>query len=163
MARAKQSATGPAADKAAADGPNGKVPSRRKAGLDPAHKEALAEGRVASRAVRAYLSLIVEQRPKRGRKRTAESVSRQLARVEERLASGDADPITRLGLVQERMDLTAELESMQSSVDVAEIEAGFVEHARGYGERKGVSYSAWRELGVPADVLRRAGITRQRG
>jgi hypothetical protein len=139
-----------------------KTTKARKAGLDAAHKEALAEGRAASRAVRAYLSVIVDQRPKRGRKRTAESVSRQLQRVQESLAKGGLDPITRLGLVQERMDLTAELEALSSTVDVAEIEAGFIAHAAGYGERKGVTYNAWRELGVPPEVLRRAGIARGR-
>ena len=29
-----------------------------------------------------------------------------------------------------------------------------------YAERKGISYAAWRELGVPADVLKKANITR---
>ena len=33
---------------------------------------------------------------------------------------------------------------------------------RKYGERKGVTYNAWRELGVPPEVLRRAGISRGR-
>jgi hypothetical protein len=38
------------------------------------------------------------------------------------------------------------------------LEDGFVEHARSYGERKGISYAAWREIGVSAAVLKRAGI-----
>ena len=29
-----------------------------------------------------------------------------------------------------------------------------------YAQRKGISYAAWRELGVPADVLKKAGISR---
>jgi hypothetical protein len=29
-----------------------------------------------------------------------------------------------------------------------------------YGQRKGISYAAWRELGVSPAVLKRAGITR---
>jgi hypothetical protein len=35
-----------------------------------------------------------------------------------------------------------------------------VETARTYGERKGITYAAWRELGVPPAVLKRAGIGR---
>lgn len=130
--------------------------------MDAAHKEALAAGRAASRAVSAYLNLI-DQRPKRGRKRTAESVGRQLERVQARLAKGEADPVARLILIQERLDLVAELEAMGQTVDVSAIEAAFVAHAKGFSDRKGVSYSAWRELGVPADMLRRAGISRSVG
>ena len=47
-------------------------------------------------------------------------------------------------------------------MDLDELEAGFVEHARSYSERKGISYSAWRETGVPAAALKKAGISRTR-
>ncbi len=72
----------------------------------------------------------------------------------------DAAPLNRLQLAQERMDLTAELANMDNAVDVTAVEGAFVEAAAGYAERKGISYAAWRELGVPADVLKRAGISR---
>jgi hypothetical protein len=35
-----------------------------------------------------------------------------------------------------------------------------VKNARAYSRAKGISYGAWREVGVPADVLREAGIAR---
>ena len=34
--------------------------------------------------------------------------------------------------------------------------------AKGYSERKGISYAAWREAGVPAATLKAAGISRGR-
>ena len=40
------------------------------------------------------------------------------------------------------------------------LEDEFVDAASGYSQRKGISYTAWRELGVPASVLKRAGIGR---
>ena len=43
---------------------------------------------------------------------------------------------------------------------MAEMEADFVAVAANYGNRQGISYAAWREVGVQPDVLRRAGITR---
>ena len=36
----------------------------------------------------------------------------------------------------------------------------FVKSAKGYGERKGISYAAWREVGVSAATLKAAGISR---
>ena len=35
--------------------------------------------------------------------------------------------------------------------------------ARAYGERKGITYGTWRDFGVAADVLKKAGIQRTRG
>ena len=40
------------------------------------------------------------------------------------------------------------------------LEEDFVQAAKNYGDRKGISYAAWREAGVDAGVLRRAGIRR---
>lgn len=124
-------------------------------------KSAMAQGRSEGAVVRRYLTALESNRPKRGRKRTAESVTRQLAAVEEQLES--ADPIQRLSLIQRRMDLTAELERMDHKVDLTELETDFIEVAAGYGQRKGITYAAWREIGVSAAVLRSAGIGRSKG
>jgi hypothetical protein len=35
-----------------------------------------------------------------------------------------------------------------------------VKSAKGYSDRKGITYGTWREFGVPAEVLRKAGIGR---
>jgi uncharacterized protein YicC (UPF0701 family) len=124
------------------------------------HKAALAEGRSQGRAVRRYLEALDRHRPRRGRKRTKESIQRRLGRIEEELAT--ADPLKRLQLIQERLDLAGELESMDAQVDLSGLEAEFVKAAAAYSERKGISYAAWRELGVEPAVLKKAGIRRTR-
>ncbi|HUP71039.1 MAG TPA: hypothetical protein VM142_14695 [Acidimicrobiales bacterium] len=108
--------------------------------------------------MRRYLEALEAHRPKRGRKRTPESIERRLSVIEERLAG--ADPLSRLQLVQERMDLQEELTTKSETVDLTGLESQFVAAARDYGERKGISYGAWREAGVDAAVLKRAGIRR---
>ena len=131
---------------------------RGKGTVTEEHKAAMARGRVEGRAIGAYLDALEQHRPKRGRKRTPESIDKQLAAIDDKLASANA--ITRLGLVQQRLDLQRDRESLGTTVDLAPLEEAFVGAAKGYGERKGISYAAWREIGVPADVLKRAGITR---
>jgi hypothetical protein len=126
--------------------------------MTKAHKEALATGRNESRIVRRYLEALASTKPKRGRRRTVASVERRLAAVEEAIES--ADRITVLKLSQERLDLVNELETMSADDGMAELEEDFVSIAGQYGSRQGISYAAWREVGVPAEVLRRAGITR---
>jgi hypothetical protein len=122
------------------------------------HKDALAAGRRQSRAVRDYLEALEAHKPKRGRKRTAESVTARLEAVSAQIAS--ADPLNRLLLLQEQRDLQSELETMSDGFDISELEAEFIEVAAAYGEVKGISYAVWREIGVSAAVLRSAGISR---
>jgi hypothetical protein len=132
--------------------------ARRKTPMTAAHKQALAEGRELGRAVKRYLDALDQNRPRRGRKRTADSVKRRLDAVSKQL--GEAAPLQRLQLVQERMDLKRELDQLGTRVDLSSLERDFTKVARAYSKRKGISYAAWRELGVPADVLKRAGISR---
>jgi hypothetical protein len=63
-------------------------------------------------------------------------------------------------LIQERFNLSRELETMDSQVDLQSLEDGFVGVASSYSVRQGISYAAWREVGVPAAVLKRAGVSR---
>ena len=122
------------------------------------HKAALERGRAEGRVVREYLEALRSSKPKRGRKRTPDSINKRLAGIEHELV--DASAIDELQLVQERRDLAAELEQLGSTVDISALEAAFVEVAKAYGERKGISYSSWREVGVSAATLSRAGIGR---
>jgi uncharacterized protein YicC (UPF0701 family) len=122
------------------------------------HKAALAEGREQGRAVRRYLEALEAHRPRRGRKRTPESMKKRLDAVEQALAN--ADPLKRLHLIQERLDLQSALETNDAKVDLDSLEKEFIAAAAPYSARKGISYSAWRELGVPSPVLAKAGLSR---
>jgi hypothetical protein len=133
-------------------------PKAKKSTMSAEHKSALAQGRRQGAAVRNYLDALEQHRPKRGRKRTKESISNRLKAIEGQLAA--ASGIDRLHLIQERMDLQTELSTMGAKIDLSRLEAEFVATAKDYGQRKGISYAAWREQGVTPDVLRRAGISR---
>jgi hypothetical protein len=122
------------------------------------HKAALAEGRTQGRAVRAYLEALEANRPKRGRKRTPDSIRKRLKTIETELPS--ADKLHALHLRQERRDLQAELVVMDKGVDLAGVEKHFIASAKAYGDRKGISYATWREAGVSPGVLKQAGISR---
>jgi hypothetical protein len=135
-----------------------KTASKKK--LSDAHLEALALGREEGRAVRRYLEALETHRPKRGRKRTVETVQRQLKEINGRLLRANA--LDKVQLLQRKMDLEQELSTLEAGdgVDLSELEAGFVQAAKGYSARKGISYAAWREAGVEPRVLKAAGISR---
>ena len=111
-------------------------------------------------AIRDYLKALEQSAPQRGRKRTTESVGRQIVTLEGELAG--ASVTKRLGLIQQRIELEADLEALSqaSSVDLTALEAGFATYAAAYGGRRGISYAAWREIGVSSVTLKSAGIRR---
>ena len=133
------------------------APSRRR-GMSEEHKLALATGRNQSRAVKAYLEALKKSKPKRGRKRTAETINKRLETIEALLKT--ADPLQEVLLLQEQVDLGKELASMQADTGLDELESEFIKVAEAYGKSKGIQYKTWRQIGVSAEVLAKAGITR---
>lgn len=126
--------------------------------LSPEHKAALAAGRTEGKIVRDYLEALRTNKPKRGRKRTPESIQARLATIEKALPNADA--LEELRLLQERRDLTKELSTKDTGVDISRLEAEFVKIAKSYSERQGIDYATWRDVGVEASVLTSAGLTR---
>lgn len=124
------------------------------------HKAALAKGRAQSRAVRDYLNHLDAGR-KRGPKVSRETLESRIAETRKAIDEAD-DPAHRLELIQKRMDDEDRLANLGDETDGEALEAAFVDAAKEYGERKGISYSAWRELGVSAAVLKSAGVPRTR-
>jgi uncharacterized Ntn-hydrolase superfamily protein len=125
------------------------------------HKQKLAQGRNESRVVSRYLEAVTAGKGKRGRKRTPESISLQISRIDQEIT--EASAIRKLELTQRRSDLVAEKERLMARVDLTSVEKDFVKVAKSYSVRNGISYASFRALGVPADVLKKAGIPRTRG
>ena len=126
------------------------------------HKAALSVGRKNAGIVRRYLEAKETQKPRKGRKRTPESINKQLASIEEQL--GEASALKRVELIQRRFDLQDALADLEAaeSVDISALEAEFVEVVAAYSETKGIGYRTWREVGVDAEVLRRGGVKETR-
>lgn len=123
------------------------------------HKAALAQGRRESRAIKGYLEALSQRRP--GRPVTPESVSKRLESIEEKIEAED-DSLKKVELIQARLDAQEQLADLEDAPDIDALEQEFVDYAKSYSDRKGITYSAWREAGVPAAVLKEAGIPRTR-
>jgi hypothetical protein len=124
------------------------------------HKAAIARGRRESKAIKAYLEAISIPNRK-GRPVTPESLEARIIALDQRIQS-EANPLARVDLIQARIDAHTALDEMTAVVDLDALEQGFVEHAAAYSERKGITWPAWREAGVPAAVLKAAGVERTR-
>lgn len=124
------------------------------------HKAALAKGRAQGKAVRDYLAAL-EQERKPGRKMDRPTIETRIDEVQQRIDE-EPDPAKRVDMIQRRLDLEERLVSMQDEPDLDALEKGFVDVAAEYSERKGISYTAWREAGVPAATLKAAGVKRTR-
>ncbi|HKH87699.1 MAG TPA: hypothetical protein VKA05_02705 [Acidimicrobiales bacterium] len=138
--------------------PPRKRQTKTKTTLSTEHKDALAEGRRQGNAVRRYLVALQDNKPRRGRQVSSESLVQRRSEIDSKMAS--ADPLQRAHLIQQRRNLERRLATVDDTeeVDMESLEEAFVVVAAEYGERKGIEYKTWREVGVPADVLARAGI-----
>lgn len=123
------------------------------------HKEALARGRKEARAVKAYLRAIDERGG--GRQPSKETLKSRLEKVNEKIEATD-DPLKTVDLLQSKLDLERAMSRVEDRDNFAEIEKAFVKNVKSYSERKGISYTAWREFGVPAGVLRAGGVPETR-
>ena len=121
------------------------------------HKAALVQGRKEAKAIKVYLDALASRRP--GRPVTKDSLEKRLASIEERLGS-ESDTLKRVDLHQARIAIQDALSSTEESVDLTKMESAFADVASAYSDRKGISYGAWRSAGVPAAVLKKAGVAR---
>ena len=124
------------------------------------HKAALAQGRRESKAIKAYL-VAISIPTRRGRPITPEMLEAKIETIDQRILD-ETDVLARVDLFQARIDAQEALDQMAAVVDLDALEAGFVEYANSYSQRKGITWPAWREAGVSADVLKAAGVKRTR-
>jgi len=129
--------------------------------LSAAHKRALAEGRSMSAVVDRYLSAVNTPK-RRGRKVSKASLVSRLADARGRAKS--ATGVDKVLASQEVRDLEVRIAAMEQAAgeDLKSLEAAFVKIAKRFGENRGIGYGAWRDAGVPAVVLKKAGVARTR-
>ena len=116
------------------------------------HKAALAQGRAESLAVRNYIEFLRLEKPKpRGRPtRSAEELTAALETEED---------------VLKRLQLRSTLRKAQEAEVWADAEreerltAEFIKYVASFSERLGLRWADWREEGVPAAVLKQAGLS----
>jgi hypothetical protein len=138
-----------------------RVPARRgPKKVTDAHKEAMAAGRREAAVVNRYVRILGERKGRQVRIDT-DDLKTRLAEAEARLHS--ARGVERVVAAQEVRDLRAQLEAAPAAdSERAVLEQEFVRIAKRFSERRGITYGAWRDVGVPVEVLERAGISRRR-
>ena len=128
--------------------------------VTPAHKKAMKEGRRRKTIVDRYLDA-VNKPGRRGRRVPKAELERRLAAAQEEI--DDATGADRVLIAQRIRDLEARLDEKSEVVDVKSLEREFVKVAKDFGDAKGIGYGAWRDAGVPPEVLKKAGVRRTRG
>jgi hypothetical protein len=117
------------------------------------HLAALAQGRAEGTVVRSYLLALQTETPKKGRApRSADDIAKQI--------NDTTDPVERLKLRASLREAVTR-ESHSSGVDLDTLEKRFLEVVESYSTKHGLTYADWRAEGVPAAVLKVAGIGRK--
>ncbi len=127
--------------------------------MSPEHKQALAQGRQHAKVVRNYLEALHTE-GRRGRPIDRQSLKERIERLQSQINEA-SNAARRVELIQQRLDAEQRLAGLEESSDRESLERDFIEVAKPYSQRRGITYTAWREAGVPAAVLREAEITRE--
>jgi small-conductance mechanosensitive channel len=130
--------------------------SRKTQPVSADQKESLPLGREQTKIVKQYLEALEISKPKRGRKRTLESINKQLKAIDD--LPKNTNPLKKLHLTQKRIELNAELERIKNGPDLEKLETEFIKVAKEYSLKNGISFLAWKEQGVSVEVLAKAGI-----
>jgi hypothetical protein len=120
--------------------------------------------RAETNAVAAYLmALRAPKLPARSRA----NLKQRRAQIEQWIAD-ESSPVRDVELRQQRLDIDAQLAQIDQAarlpaqIDQAarlpELEEAFVNVATSWAKRSGITAAALREVGVPASVLKRAGL-----
>ena len=115
-----------------------------------------------SATVDRYLSAVNTPK-RRGRKVSKVALEQRL--TEARGKAKSANGVEKVLAAQDVRDLQARIAGLDaaSGTDIKGLEAAFVKIAKRFGENRGIGYGAWRDAGVPAIVLKKAGVPRTRG
>ncbi len=99
----------------------------------------------------------------KGRRVDPKTIERRLAKARQALAAAK-NPLQKIELTEKVLRLEKALkEAQKGGGKTSDVEKAFIQHAASFARRKGISYRAFREMGVPPDVLAKAGIKRTRG
>jgi hypothetical protein len=104
-------------------------------------------------AVAAYLTGRAPKMPARSRAK----LEQRRAQVEEWLRE-ESSPIRQVELIQQRLNIDAQLAQADQAQRLAELEEAFVNVATSWAKRSGISAAALCEVGVPGSVLKPAGL-----
>lgn len=103
---------------------------------------------------------------RRGPKVTKESLERKLERLNARINSPNVSPARKASAIQDRLDIEQHLASFNEneaeSANPEELTDEFKKVVAEYSDSHGITWMAWREMGVPAAVLKDAGLPRTR-
>jgi hypothetical protein len=111
------------------------------------------ERRTETAAVAAYLTAL--RAPKVPANSRA-ALEKRRAQIEQWIAE-ESSPIREAELIQQRLDIDAQLAQIDQAARLPELEEAFVKVAASWAKRSRISTAALREVGVPARVLKQAG------
>jgi hypothetical protein len=86
-----------------------------------------------------------------------DALQKRRAQIEKWLGD-ESSPIREVELIQQRLDIDAQQAQIDQAQRLRQLEEAFVNVAASWAKRSGISAAALREVGVPAGVLRRAGL-----
>jgi hypothetical protein len=118
-----------------------------------------AKRQFATRVVNPYLLSLSAKKKNNSGKRSPERLAAKLETISAKLDTDTTlTPVARLRLYQDRIDITRDLNAATYQPDIDGLVKLFIEVGAEWAKDTGISYQAFRDMGVPTSVLREARI-----
>lgn len=130
-----------------------KAPARKQAAT---HKQALFDAKSESQKISHYLRALENRKKGRGPRKNPDVLERRIASLQ--VYVKEATGLRRLQAVQRIRNMQREQSELADAGNFGKFEADFIASAKSYSEKNGIDYGSWREVGVDAAVLKKAGI-----
>ena len=121
-----------------------------------AHKKKVFDAKSESQRISHYLRALETRKNGRRPKKNPDVLERRIVSLQKYLK--EATGLRRLQAVQRIRDMRRQEAELADAGNFGKYEADFVASAAAYSEKQGIEYGSWREVGVSAAVLKKAGI-----
>lgn len=121
----------------------------------PTQKKQVIAAKTEAQRISHYLRAL-ETKKGRGPKKSPEVIERRLGEAKAKVPTSTG--LRRLQAVQKVRNLERELAILSPNGSIEQYEKDFIASAKSYSQKNNIDYGSWRAVGVPARVLKKAGI-----
>jgi tRNA A37 N6-isopentenylltransferase MiaA len=116
-------------------------------------------------SIEAYLQFCSQNRPQRGRPRDLSKLERELELIVKTLEDEKSmSRVTRLRLLNQKLQLENKLSDLRLTQEQkGKLEEDFLTELESFQEKHQIDLQAWKEMGVPKDVIRKIELMNKKG
>lgn len=132
----------------------------KKATAKKAQSAAVTAAKIEATRISLYLRALEKKQKGPGQKRNPAVLAKRIEQAQAQVKARTG--LARLQAVQRLRNFQRQATDPAMNGNFGRFEKNFIASAKSYGARNNIDYGTWRHCGVPASVLKQAGIAQTR-